>query len=288
MKIAITGARGSVGREVVRVCAEAGHDTIHINRSPEEPDGTPRSEVRTADVAGDYDAFVRALKGCDALIHLAALPDPVGKADHVVFSNNVLAAFNGFRAAAEVGITRVCYASSVNAIGLAFATQPLKFPYFPIEEESYPCNPTDSYALSKQEAEVAAKAFVNWFPGMRIACMRIHNVGARKDVAEEHAKDWEGTAVKELWGWVNPTATARACLMSVWDDESVAKGEKWAGCEIFNIVAPTTTQDDKSSEQLAKKYYPDAELRGDFKGHRGFWATDKARKLLGWTHHEKE
>lgn len=46
-------------------------------------------------------------------------------------SNNVNGAFNAFRAAAELKIKRVCYASSVNAIGLAYANQPLKFDYFP-------------------------------------------------------------------------------------------------------------------------------------------------------------
>jgi len=288
MKIAITGARGTVGREIVRVCSEAGHHTVQVNRTDQEYDGTKNSEMRTADAANDYDAAVRAFRGCDALIHLAAVPDPKGKADHEVFSNNVLSAFNGLRAAAEAGIKRVCYASSVNAIGLAYATQPLHFPYFPIGEDEYPANPTDAYALSKQEAEVAAKAFVNWFPGMRIACMRIHAVETRENVAKGHAEDWQGSAVKELWGWVNPTATARACLLAVWDDESATKGEKWAGCEVFNIVAPTTTQDDKTSEQLAKEYYPDAELKGDFSGHQGFWSTDKAKRLLGWTHDEKE
>lgn len=287
MKIAITGARGAVGREIVRVCAEAGHHTVQINRSEQEHDGTKNSEMRTADAANDYDAAVEAFRGCDALIHLAALPDPKGKADHEVFGNNVLSAFNGFRAAAEVGIRRVCYASSVNAIGLAYANQPLQFPYFPIDE-GYPMNPTDSYALSKQEAEVAAQSLVKWFPEMRIACMRIHAVETRKNVAKGHAEDWQGSAVKELWGWVHPTATARACLLSVWDDEVESKGEKWTGCEIFNIVAPTTSQFDKTSEELAKEYYPDAELRGDFKSQRGFWTTDKAERLLGWKHYEKE
>lgn len=40
--------------------------------------------------------------------------------DGQVHSNNVNSAFNGFRAAGELGIKRICYASSVNAIGLAY------------------------------------------------------------------------------------------------------------------------------------------------------------------------
>lgn len=281
MKIAITGARGSVGREVVKLCAKEGHSTVQINRSDQEHDGTPRSEMRTADAATDYDATVAALRDCDALIHLAAVPNPLGKPDWQTHQNNVCSAFNGLRAAGEAGIRRVCYASSVNAIGLAYSQQKLRLPYFPIDED-YPGLPSDAYALAKLEAETAARAFPNWFPGMKIACLRIHEVEKRAEVLKEHKEDWDEAAVKQLWGWVNPSATARACLLGV------TNGERWEGCEIFNIIAPDTTLDDTSSGELAKKYYPDTELKGDWSGNRAFWTSDKAERILGWTHHEKE
>lgn len=220
MKIAVTGARGSVGREVVKLCAKEGHSTVQINRSEQEHDGTPNSEMRIADAATDYDATVKALGDCDALIHLAAVPNPLGKSDWEVHQNNVCSAFNGLRAAAEVGIKRICYASSVNAIGLAYSQQKLHLPYFPIDED-YPCRPSDSYALAKLEAETAAKAFPHWFPGLRIACLRIHEVENKSEVLKEHKENWDEAGVKQLWGWVNPVATARACLLGV------TNGDRW-------------------------------------------------------------
>jgi hypothetical protein len=42
---------------------------------------------------------------------------------------------------------------------------------------------------------VQAKAFVNWFPGMKIACMRIHEVAPKKDVSDEHDDNWQDAAV---------------------------------------------------------------------------------------------
>lgn len=48
-----------------------------------------------------------------------------------VHNNNVNSAFIALRAAGELGIKRFCLASSVNAIGLAYANQPLNFDYFP-------------------------------------------------------------------------------------------------------------------------------------------------------------
>ncbi|KAK6856709.1 hypothetical protein PG995_006896 [Apiospora arundinis] len=283
MKIAITGARGTVGREVVKLCAQEGHSTVQINRTPQDKDeSVPNTEMRTADAASDYDATVAAFEGCDAVIHLAAIPNPEGKPDSQVHNNNVNAAFNGLRAAAEHGIRRFCYASSVNAIGLAYANQPLRFPYFPIDEEAYPSKPTDAYALAKAEAELAARAFADWFPGMKVACLRIHEVASRQAVREEHAADWAAAGVKQLWGWVSPVATARACLLAV------TEADAYEGCQVFNIIAPDTTQSGTPSADLAKKYYPDAEIRADMSTNRGFWTTDKAEKILGWVHHEKE
>lgn len=283
MKIAITGARGTVGQVLVKLCAEKGHHTVQINRTEQPYDGTPNSEMRTANVADDYDATLQAFRGCDAVIHLAAIPDPVGKDDWLVHNNNVNSAFNGFHAAGKLGIRRVCYASSVNAIGLAYSNQPLHFDYFPLDEDA-PARPTDPYGLAKQEAEIQARAFVHWFPDMNISCMRIHQVAPLRDVRKEHTEQWHESAVSQLWGWVNPTAVARACLLAVENADRVQ------GCEIFNIVAPTTTQpaDGVSSEKLAKQYFPRAEIRQDMSKNQAFWTADKAKRVLGWDHHETE
>lgn len=199
MKIAITGAKGIVGSAVVKHCAEKGYQTVQIDLNEFENDETPNSETRVADTAGDYDYVLSAFQGCDAVIHLAAIPNPVNHTDTVVHANNVNSAFNGFRAAGEIGIKRVCYASSVNAIGLAYSNQPLNFSYFPIDEEHAP-SPTDAYALAKAEAELQARAFVNWYPGMKIACMRFHEVATRNHVNKHHASDWGGRWCKVALG----------------------------------------------------------------------------------------
>lgn len=112
-------------------------------------------------------------------------------------------------------------------------------------DESYKPKPTDAYALSKQEAEIQAEAFVNWFPFMRIASMRIHQVAPLKDVQKEHAQDPE-TAAKNLWGWVNPQAVARACRLSV-------EGDKFTGHEggWWYLTERVATQSQISSSRVA-------------------------------------
>ena len=64
--------------------AQLAISTFQINRSEEEHDGTPNSEMRTADSASDYEATVKAFKGAEAVIHLAAIPNPVDIDDYKV------------------------------------------------------------------------------------------------------------------------------------------------------------------------------------------------------------
>ncbi|GAB7361304.1 hypothetical protein MBLNU230_g1361t1 [Neophaeotheca triangularis] len=284
MKIAVTGACGNVGQAVVTQCHNSGHSTVQIDlpgtQPPPQNANLPNSTFKTCDLSNDYEGTRAALETCDAIIHLAAIPNPVGKPDDKTHNVNVCASFNGFRAAAELGITRFCYASSVNAIGLAYSNRPLHFDYFPLDEQSRQ-RPTDSYALAKMEAEQQAASFVDWFPGMRIACMRFHQVQPLHEVREQHEGDWERNAVKQLFGWVNPMATARACVLSV------EKCGEWEGMEVFNVCAPTTTQG-RSSRELAEQYYPNAEIRGGFEGNAAFWTSEKAERMLGWKHSETE
>ncbi|KAF1964660.1 PIN domain-like protein [Bimuria novae-zelandiae CBS 107.79] len=280
MKIAITGAHGTVGKAVVKAAVETGHSIIQVDRTEPEPESGDKTDHHTADIANDYDATLKAFKGGDAVIHLAAIPNPVGKSDSLIHANNVNSAFNSFRACGELGIKKICYASSVNADGLAYANQPLKFKYFLIDEE-YPPNPTDVYALAKIQTEMQAKAFANWFPGTKIACLRIHEVAPKKDVQEEHEENWGDAAVGRLWAWVSPKAAARACLLSV------EKADAYEECEVFNIVAPETTQKTESRE-LAKRYYPNAQVRKGHEENKRFWTIEKAERVLGWKHEEKE
>ncbi|KAK3094230.1 hypothetical protein LTR53_019564, partial [Teratosphaeriaceae sp. CCFEE 6253] len=110
MKIAVTGSSGTVGKEVVDLCMADGHQVVQIDLA--KPTSSADSDVKIVDVASDYHGFVDALRGCEALVHLAAIPNPVNRLDATVHNSNVSAAFNGFRACGELGTTRIAYASS--------------------------------------------------------------------------------------------------------------------------------------------------------------------------------
>ena len=70
MRILITGATGFVGRTLARRLHAKGHALVAWCRSP----GSARSalpEGTEIHAAGDDDALVRSMNGCDALVHLA-------------------------------------------------------------------------------------------------------------------------------------------------------------------------------------------------------------------------
>src|SRR4051794_17922665 len=107
MQIAITGGSGRVGRAVVALALAQGHSVVSIDRAlPAPEDAQPDVTFIQADITS-YTDLEQALRGCDALVHLAAIPSPRGNPDYIVHNNNVTGSYNALRAAAELGINRV-------------------------------------------------------------------------------------------------------------------------------------------------------------------------------------
>jgi UDP-glucose 4-epimerase len=275
MKIAITGGSGSIGTAIIAQALQRGDSIVNIDRkAPAEPDESVTLVV--ADLS-DYDRLVAAMEGCEALIHMAAIPSPFADPDHIVHNNNVVGSYNALRAAIEVGITRICQASSVNAIGLSYSRE-AHFDYFPIDEE-HPNHTEEPYGLSNWICEQQADTFARRYADLRIASIRFHWVVPDRAVAAEHFNIPDQDTAKHLWGYTLREPAARACLMSL--------EAPFTGHEVFYIAAPDTTMD-VPSLQLAARYHPNVPIRGDLSGNRSFFSSAKAERLLGWTHDVKE
>lgn len=270
MKIAVTGGSGGVGRAIVAMARARGDEVISIDRvAPAEPrEGV--SDI-VADMA-DYDTLVAAFAGCDAVIHMAAIPAPGHHPDHIVHNNNVVGSYNALRAAAENGILKICQASSVNAIGHAFSREP-RYDYLPLDEE-HPNYSEEPYSLSKWICEQQADAFCRRYEGMKIASMRFHWVVVSRDYAGQYF-NVSPEPRKNLWAYTLFEAAADACLKSL--------DAPFTGHEAFYIVAPDTTNDTPSLE-LAAQYLPGVPIKGDLSGNRSFFNSSKAERMLGWKH----
>ena len=273
MKIALTGASGDVGRAIAVEAVFQGHQVVGIDRVAPTADRNCENLCFVKADTSDYAALSRAVEGCDALIHMAAIPGPGNHPGHVIHNNNVVGSYNALFAAAEQGIRRICLASSVNAIGLAFSRAG-RFHYFPIDED-HPNYCEDPYSLSKWICEQQADSIARRHEDIRIASMRFHlTVRERSDAARVFtAENVQG--FKQLWAYTRFDAAARACLLSLNAD--------FNGHEVFNIVAPDTTVE-VSSRELAARYFPDVPIRSDLEGHNSFFNSTKAERLLGWKH----
>lgn len=271
MKIAVTGGSGGIGRAITDMALAQGYSIVSIDRVvPTEP--LPQVTYIQADAA-DYDALVAAFAGCDAMIHMAAIPHPMADPNHIVHNNNVVGSYNALRAAVENGIMRICQASSVNAIGQAYSRVP-RYDYFPIDED-HPNYAEDPYSLSKWICEQQGDAFARRYEGISIASMRFHWVLPDRDFAAGHYANLDWVPAKHLWAYTRRDMAADACLKAVRTDLK--------GHEVFYIVAPDLAID-TPSRMLAAQHLPGVPIRGEFTGNASFMTSAKAERMLGWVH----
>ena len=149
MKVLITGGTGAVGRMAVARLVENGHDVTVIGRRPDMI--IEGAEYRQCDIL-DFDCLTENVLGQEAIVHLAAIPNPGKGTAQDIFNVNCSGTFNVYRAAANTGISRIVSASSINALGYNFGIKRFQLSYFPMDEE-HASFTTDPYSFSKQVME---------------------------------------------------------------------------------------------------------------------------------------
>ena len=119
MKTLVTGASGFLGSAVLRQLIKRGHEIRALVRA-----NSDRRNFKDVDVElfegdlEDADSLKRAVNQCDQLYHVAAdyrlwIPDP-GK----MYKINVEGSKDLIRFAADAGVSKIIYTSSVAALGL--------------------------------------------------------------------------------------------------------------------------------------------------------------------------
>lgn len=270
MHIAITGGSGRIGQATIKLALAEGYTVINLDQvDPPNKEGQAGVTFLKTDLT-DYAAVEKALQGCEAVIHLGAIPSPGRLPDHVVHNNNVVSSYNILIAAAKLGIKKVCQASSVNATGLSYSRQG-RFDYFPLDE-NHPTYNEDPYSLSKWICEMQGDSIARRYEDMTISSLRFSWV---INALPENIKPDDKGQIKNLWGYTLLEASARSCLCGIQAD--------YKGHEAFYIVAPHPTVG-TPSEELARENYPDVPLKPGFGGHQAFFDSSKAERLLGWRH----
>jgi len=119
MKVLVTGATGFVGAAVARAVAATGAELRVLVRR--DSDLRNLQELKAEQAYGDLcdrDSLRRALSGCTQLYHVAAHYAFWAKDPSIFYQVNVTGTRMLLEAAAELGVERMVYTSTIGAIGL--------------------------------------------------------------------------------------------------------------------------------------------------------------------------
>jgi nucleoside-diphosphate-sugar epimerase len=264
--VVVTGGSGKAGRAVVADLLEHGEEVLSVDlvRSPELA-----CEQLVADLT-DFGETVEALRGAEAVVHLAAIPAPGLRPDELTFRVNTTSTYNVFSATPLLGLRRVVWASSETVLGLPFERE--RPAYAPIDEE-HPTYPEFSYALSKLISEEMARQF-HRRTGIPYVGLRFSNVMEPHDYAH-FPGFWDNPELRRwnLWGYVDARDVAQACRLALRSDVG--------GAEVFIVAAADTVMNRPIAELMAD-VYPDVEIRGELGEFETLLAIGKARRLLGY------
>jgi UDP-glucose 4-epimerase len=170
LRVLVTGGAGFIGSHLVKALVKAGHqvrvlDNLSTGSIENLADVLDAIEFVRGDVS-DYGAVESAVRGVDAVVHLAALIDvaeSVEKPD-LYFDVNVRGTYNVAKASRN--INTFVFASSSAVYG-----EPIRVPI----PEDHPLMPKSPYAASKISGEAFVQTFANQY-GFRPVILRLFNV----------------------------------------------------------------------------------------------------------------
>ncbi len=145
MKILVTGAGGFLGRHLTKMLIERGHEVENFSRHKHPILDMLNVKTHFGDLA-DYQAVLSAVKGKDAIFHVASKVGMGGKWSDF-YKTNVIGTKNILKAAVEENVPNFIYTSTPSVV----------FDYKDIlggnETLSYSKNPMNNYQKSKIMAE---------------------------------------------------------------------------------------------------------------------------------------
>src|SRR3984957_12573249 len=276
-RICVTGATGKAGRAAVRELRHQGYQVVATDNRLTSDDVA--AGVLRADLT-DYGQATEALRGADAVVHLANSPAPGLSTPAVTFNANITMNFNVFHAAASLGLARVVWASSETTLGLAFGHDREQIPggigaaprYAPVDEDHFPV-PNTTYALSKVASETVAEQISRWsdipFVGLRISnIMELHDYDRFPSYwPDPHLRRWN------LWGYVDVRDVAAACRLGLEADVTGSQNV---------IIAAADTVMNRPSRDLLAEVFPDAPLSREIAEFGTLLAIDRAKQVIGY------
>ena len=277
MRILVTGSRGKVGSATVDALHAAGHEVTACDLGAAvfetPPAGAPSYKQADLTDAGDAYAVVR---GHDAVIHAAAIPEPTRNPSHTVFQNNLMGVFNTLEAAVRFGVPRFVNVSSETVPGFFFPERPFLPDYAPVDED-HPIRPQDPYATAKYFSELLMDAAMR---RSDIRCLTIRPTWVQWEGNYEAnlgpvLRDPEDAPSAGLWAYID--------VYDLADSLRLAAESELDTHEVFYIASPDNSANRPLAE-LIRHHHGDAiEIREPLpRSDASGMSIEKAQRLLGY------
>ena len=273
-KIAVTGGCGLLGNHIVPLLA---NDATVTNIDVRESTSNELSSIRYINASiTNFEQMKNALRGNDALIHLAAIPNPRETSLEQTFNTNVQGAWTVLQAAEEVGIRRVVIASSDSVFGLSYNPPDWKPHFLPVDE-THLTRPTEVYSLSKKVTETIAESFAARQKMDVISIRPCHIIFPRG--YGEITKRGQDINNYHFWAWVDPEDVAQAFQLAI-------NSPHYNGYEVFTVAAEDGLNESPTLEFAQKRWGNDIEIRKPniFKSNQfaSILDTTKIKERLGY------
>ncbi|KQS78896.1 epimerase [Rhizobium sp. Leaf384] len=268
-RILVTGSSGLLGRHVASSLVDAGHAVLGLDVVA-PPEGASWSHVTGE--AGDLAVMAELAKDMDALVHIAAIPRPTGRAAVDVFRINMAAMYAAVEAARLCGVRRFVYASSFSVLGFPFFETPITPAYLPIDE-AHPIGAQDVYATTKWLGEELIETMVRrgTFAAVSLRMPWIQTpqtfhttIGQRRLHAD---------AARDLWAYLDARDAAAAFVAAV---------ERPLAGHARLFISAADSYMDCASADLIRAAYPDTPIRKPIDSYAALIDTSAAERQLGF------
>ena len=275
MRVLVTGARGKVGTATTNALLAAGHEVTctDVMRGVFERPGPEEPAYLQADLTSAGDAFA-VVRGMDAVVHAAAIPDPTHNPPATVFQNNLMATFNVVEAAVRFGVSRLVNISSETVPGFFFPERPFLPDYVPVDED-HPIRPQDPYALSKYFGELLMDAAVRR-SDLRCISIRpcwVHHEGNYEGNLGPQVRD-PALLSPNFWSYIDVYDLADSIVLAVQSD--------LPGHEVFYIASPDNVGGRPFAAMVRKYYGEKVEIRALAREDASGISCAKAIRMMGY------
>jgi nucleoside-diphosphate-sugar epimerase len=281
-RILVTGSSGRLGRSVVAVLAERGHEVVEVDLTvPAEHADAYAADLTDPAVAADVIGGAKA----DAVIHLAAIAVPFSAPEQHILRTNASLAFNVMQAAVDAGVRKIVTASSPTVFGYGspagWAPERL-----PLTEDVQP-RPWNAYALSKLLAERTMEMFAaQRGDAVRLAAFRPCYV-----IAPE---EWQGALTQQghtVAQRLDDPALSAPALFNYVDARDVgtflhtliAALDDIPNAQTFIVGAADALARCPLAELMPQYVPAAAEAARELTGTAPAFSIGKAQRLLGWS-----